>query len=149
MRGLGRAAWFLMLVGGTPGVAAAAGGPIVTGLIIRPASFHSGTTITYFDTLPATALLTIRAARTGVRSGRACVAPPKHPTPGRHETRCTRYVVAGRFSHHDRAGLNTVGWKGRLHGRKLGPGRYRLSVVAKDAAGHTGKGASRPFTITR
>jgi hypothetical protein len=48
-----------------------------------------------------------------------------------------RYVrVRGGFTHASKAGANRFKFTGRLGGRKLKPGRYRLVEVAVDAAGN-------------
>jgi hypothetical protein len=69
------------------------------------------------------------------------VAPGKHPA--KHAKRCTRWVpLKGSFKHHDAAGKNRFHFKDR----KLGPGRYRLHVVAANANG-TSAGVTAAFTI--
>jgi hypothetical protein len=48
-----------------------------------------------------------------------------------------RYVsLRGGFTHASKAGANRFKFTGRLRGRKLRPGRYRLVEVAVDAAGN-------------
>lgn len=51
----------------------------------------------------------------------------------RHQT------VRGQLRHRGRAGLNTVRFSGRLAGRRLPAGRYRLVIAARDAAGEQGR----------
>lgn len=46
------------------------------------------------------------------------------------------------------AGANAFAFNGKIHGHKLTPGRYRLTVTAR-AAGKTSPGASISFTIVR
>jgi hypothetical protein len=47
----------------------------------------------------------------------------------------TRYRrVRGRISKSGRAGANSFRWNGRLKGKHLRPGRYRLVAVAADAS---------------
>jgi hypothetical protein len=62
--------------------------------------------------------------------------------------RCTRYVKAGSFTHADTAGPNRFRFSGRVGGRKLKPGAYRLRVVARNSAG-AGKAATRRFRIKK
>jgi hypothetical protein len=58
--------------------------------------------------------------------------------------RCTRYVrMRGSYSRAGSAGLNRFRFSGRLRGRKLKPGRYRL---VGNAAGDR---AAARFTIVR
>lgn len=54
-------------------------------------------------------------------------------------TRCVhgRYVWVGRFVRRLVAGRNSVTFTGRIAGRTLRPGSYRLTLVATDAAGNT------------
>jgi hypothetical protein len=53
-----------------------------------------------------------------------------------------RYVtLRGGFTHAGKMGANRFKFTGRLGGRKLKPGRYRLVQVAVDAAGN--KSATR------
>jgi virginiamycin B lyase len=52
--------------------------------------------------------------------------------------RRTRYRrLRGSFSHRAAAGPNAFTYRGRLRGRALPPGRYRLNARATDAAGNT------------
>lgn len=57
---------------------------------------------------------------------------------GRKYKRCTRYVQAG----------NTLHFSGRLNGRKLRPGTYRLQAIAS-IDGLTSKPVTVSFTIVR
>ena len=47
------------------------------------------------------------------------------------------------------AGANTVKITGRLKGKNLKPGRYRLRLTAKDAAGNTSKAITIDFRIVK
>ena len=62
---------------------------------------------------------------------------------------CTRYVkVSGSFTHKGATGkLNRFTFTGRLSGRKLGAGRYRLNARPADAAGNRGTTKRAPFRI--
>ena len=55
--------------------------------------------------------------------------------------------VRGSFRHRDEAGLNTFVFTGRVGGRRLGRGRYRLTAVAADRAGNRSKPVRRRFRI--
>jgi DNA-binding beta-propeller fold protein YncE len=57
--------------------------------------------------------------------------------------------VPGRIRLRSRAGTHTVGLTGRLGGRTLRPGRYRLALVAVDAAGNRSKTRTVAFRIIR
>jgi hypothetical protein len=56
--------------------------------------------------------------------------------------------VAGSFRDSDSAtGANSLRFSGRLGGRKLAAGRYRLTAIAKDAAGNAGTAKTAKFRI--
>jgi hypothetical protein len=55
--------------------------------------------------------------------------------------------VKGSFTHQGQAGLSSFRFMGRMRGRALKRGSYRLNAVARDAAGNASKRARRPFRI--
>jgi hypothetical protein len=118
---------------------AASSGPSVSA--VRRRRPPIGTRVTLLLTAPAPAKLTVERAAAGRRSGRRCVKPTRR---NRNARRCTRYLKL-RGSITRRAGAKpTFKFRGRIGGRKLAPGRYRLvAVVARTAP----KRAS--FTIVR
>ena len=63
--------------------------------------------------------------------------------------RKARYVNRGSFTKASKKGTNRMRFKGRLKGRKLAAGRYRLRVVAIDAAGNRSKAKLVTFRIVR
>jgi len=76
----------------------------------------------------------VQRAANGRRVGGRCVAITRA---NRATRRCTRYkTLAGGLTHQGRQGANTMAFSGRLGGRALAPGRYRLRVVATDTAGN-------------
>jgi hypothetical protein len=102
--------------------------------IARKRARATGTTVTYNDTRAATANLRVLRVRRGIKSKGKCVALPIHKVKakGKHKPafkHCTRYVAAGTFTHADVAGPNTFHFTGRLGGKRLRPGRYRLVAV--------------------
>ena len=106
----------------------------------------TGAVISYRDTLAATTTFTVARALPGRKSGRRCLKPT---TRSRHGKRCTRFVrVRGSFSHRDSVGANRVGFTGRLRGRALAPGSYRLSATPR-ASGKTGHAVAAGFRIIR
>ncbi len=60
----------------------------------------------------------------GHRSGRRCLFGRRN---GKGRS-CIRFVSLGSMSHRSRAGRIRVRFTGRLNGRKLAPGRYRLAL---------------------
>jgi hypothetical protein len=108
----------------------------------------TGSTVSYNDTQAATAHFTVRKRRLGVKSKGKCAAPPKHPAKGKHKLKfCFRFVAVGTFTHSDVAGVNTFHFTGRLKGRRLGVGRYRLDAVPVLGT-RTGSGDSASFRIS-
>jgi hypothetical protein len=103
-----------------------------------------GATISYRDSQIATTTFTILREESGRRQGKSCKKPSKS---NRHGKRCTLYAPIGSFSHADLAGANRLHFSGRLNGRKLAKGRYRLSGMAHNGAG-VGPVATGEFKIT-
>ena len=114
----------------------------ISGLIISPRAFAAtgpstrrrgtspaGATVSYSDSEPAVAKFTVLALRPGIER-------PKHrrvlPAAGERSAggrRCIRYVVLGSFARQDRAGRNRFHFSGRIGGRTLAVGQYRLEAV--------------------
>jgi hypothetical protein len=118
--------------------------PVLSGLRLRPSSFgaaqsgasisaakklRTGTTVSYRDTLAATVTFTVSHSVAGVRSGKRCVGAPRHRKRG--QKTCRRTITQGRFAHTDVGGANTLHFSGRIGGRGLTPGAYRLSARAR------------------
>jgi hypothetical protein len=55
-------------------------------------------------------------------------------------------VTAGSFTHHDAGGQNTFKFSGRVGGKKLKPGSYRLRATPR-ANKHAGLTATAGFKI--
>jgi uncharacterized delta-60 repeat protein len=115
---------------------AAASGPTIA----RSAGAH----VAYSDSAAAKATFTILKPTRGVMRGHRCGKPRRHAR-GR---RCTRYVSVGHFAHPDLAGANSFQFSGRIHRRKLRPGRYRLQAQAL-LNGRLGPAVSMRFRIVR
>jgi CSLREA domain-containing protein len=123
--------------------------PVLSGLIAEPRVFRRGgrgTTFFYFLSEPAR--VTFRFAKThrGRRVGGRC---RRQTRANRSRPRCTRVRPLGGFTQTARAGANDRHFPGRLNGRRLGTGWYRVTLTAVDA----GQNASAPkrarFRITR
>ena len=90
----------------------------------------------------ATTTFTVQRARRGRRKGKSCRIGRKTGK------RCTRYrKVKGSFKHSGAAGLNSFRFRGRVRGRKLRKGRYRLAAAPADASKNKGKTVFRKFRI--
>ena len=103
-----------------------------------------GATITYSDSRAATTTLAVARVTTGHRAGRRCRAGrPRHG-----QRSCTRLVARGAFVHQDAGGAVRLRFHGRVGGRRLAPGRYRLSLTPR-ADGRTGRTVVLGFTVLR
>jgi hypothetical protein len=104
-----------------------------------------GATVSYSVSQPATVTFRVQRAKTGRVRGRRCVKPRR----GRRGRRCTRWVaVRGSFDQQALLGDNSFRFRGRISGRRLGAGRYRLLAVA-DGYGGRSKRAVRGFRVVR
>jgi hypothetical protein len=101
-----------------------------------------GTTISFSVSELSRTTFKFERVLSGRRVGKRCLAPTKRRA---HRRRCTRYVAARpSLVYTTAAGSHKLDFAGRLTRRaKLKPGKYRLSVTSKDAAGNT----SKPSTI--
>jgi hypothetical protein len=105
------------------------GGPIAATSKKRKAKI--GTTVRYSVTAATTVAFTIERALKGRRVGGKC---RKQTAGNREKKRCTRFkVLKGGFSHPGAAGLNSFRLSGRVRGKALRPGRYRLVGRAGDS----------------
>jgi hypothetical protein len=106
-----------------------------------------GTRVSYRLSESALVRLTVERAAPGRRVGGRCRRPTAR---NRNRPRCVRYVVLrGSFTHAGNPGPNRFKFRGRLRGRKLRPGKYRLRAQAVDPAGNVSKLARTPFRIVR
>ncbi len=64
--------------------------------------------------------------------------------------KCTRYVkVAGSFTVAGKAGKNSFTFRGRVGGKSLKPGKYRLNGRATDSARNKSVIRQKAFTIVK
>jgi hypothetical protein len=136
--------------------------PSITALTISPSSFlpapsgatiakakgkakkmKYGTTISYRDSQAATTTFTVVSEAKGRRQGKSCKKPGKANKRGKP---CKLLVKWGSFTHVDTAGANSLRFSGRLKGKALTKGIYKLQAVPRDAAG-SGTTVSKSFTI--
>ena len=128
-----------------PSSAPADPAPALTSLKLAPSSFkvagtgtakkkkRGGTVITYRDSEAASTRFTVQR-RTVVRRRN-----------GKRKTVWT--TLRGGFSHADKAGANRVAFSGKLSGRALKAGTYRLVAVSRDAKGQKSTVRRAGFTI--
>jgi hypothetical protein len=132
--------------------------PAASGLAINPSTLvvadfgasiaaTRGAKVRYRLSEPATVRFTVQRAGPGRKVKGRCVKP-RRSNLGRRS--CTRYTtLRGSFTHAGRAGPNSFRFTGRLRGRKLKPGRYRLVAVPTDLSGNRGKAIRRGFRVKR
>jgi uncharacterized protein YkwD len=105
-----------------------------------------GARVAYTLDRAASTVFTVQRALPGRRAGRRCVAPKPSNRRGRA---CARTLRVGAFRQQGSAGVNVLRFSGRLNGRRLAAGAYRLVVVATDAAGNASPPRSLGFRILR
>jgi len=157
-----------MALGGAGAGGAGAGGqslapdrraPLFTIPTLSPATFRAftrgasiavqrGTTVTYRLDEPARVTFTVQQRRHLSRVCRRRLAA--HRSRHRTGTRCRRWIsLRGRFSRASTAGVNSFRFTGRLRGRALRPGYYRLVARATDGAGNRTSPRRPRFHVVR
>jgi hypothetical protein len=145
------------------------GRPVASRLRVSPAAFtaatsgpsattgtkshrhpKSGAKISYALNIAATVRFTVQQRVPGRTQGHgqsaSCVAQTRS---NRKAERCMRTVtLRGAFTETGKSGSNTLHFSGRLGGRALTPGKYRL-VATPTADGQTGAAANVGFRILR
>jgi hypothetical protein len=102
-----------------------------------------GATVSWRDSQAATTTFTVVSEAKGRRQGKSCKQPSRANKGGKP---CKLLVKKGSFTHVDVAGANSVRFSGRLGGKALAKGVYKLQAVPRDAAG-SGATVSKSFTI--
>jgi len=107
---------------------------------IARARARVGARVTYALTEPAQVTFSVQRRVPGHRRGTVCAAARGH---------CVRWpALPGAFTQQGVSGGNALTFTGRIGRRALKPGRYRLVLQARDAAGNTSKPVAAAFTIT-
>ncbi len=139
--------------------------PEITGLSLTPSAFFAkpsgptvttakakkrkktyGTVVKYTGTATATTTFTVLLRKRGRKHGKICAKPGRT---NRHGAACTYYSRVGSFTHADAtAGPIHFRFMGRVTGRTLQPGSYRLQAVPRNSIG-IGKAVATSFTIKR
>lgn len=116
-------------------------GDIVPPTFSKPAV--SGRTIGFDLSEAASVQFRVERVSKGVKVKSKCLAPKK----GRRGKSCSRYtLLPGAIDRAGAAGVNSFAWNGKIGSKKLAPGKYRLTAIAKDAAGNTS--SPQTFTVT-
>jgi Thrombospondin type 3 repeat len=133
--------------------------PVISSFVVSPQSFVAantgpsigaaatvGTHVFYKLSEAARVTLTVERKGTGAKKKGKCVRG--HARHG--QKRCTLYtLVAGKIVRDDSAGVTSFRFMGRLKGKQLKPGAYRLVASARDASGNTSKTVRHAFKIKR
>jgi hypothetical protein len=115
-----------------------AGPPVLSRLALK------GATISYTLSQPARVAFRMDRGLAGRRSRGKCRKPTRRNRRGR---RCIRYKrLRGGFERNALLGANSLRFNGRLGGKRLKAGRYRLVAVASGFAGDS-KRATRAFRV--
>jgi hypothetical protein len=113
---------------------------------VRPRRFSArrGTTIRYRLSEAANVTFRIERVRHGRRkAGRCRLRLRRGP-------RCTRSVrLQGALTDAGPRGASSFRFRGRLDGRRLARGSYRLVAVAQDAAGNRGRAVRAGMRVVR
>jgi PKD domain len=129
-------------------VAATAGPvPVLSALALVPKKFRpaKGTDVRFKLSAGAPVRFTVERRGAGRKVGGKCRATTKK---NRHAKKCTRYVsMKGSFVRNGVSGANHFHWKGRLKGKALKPGGYRLTGAV--GSGLTKRLRRSGFTIKR
>jgi hypothetical protein len=130
--------------------------PLIEDLDLRPRTLsagrsspgafgkRAGSKLRFVLSRSATVELRVERAFSGRRLRGRC----GRATPSRRTARCTGYRrIHGALRRAGRGGLNVFPFEGRIGGRALAPGAYRLVAVPVDAAGSRGGAVRVTFRI--
>jgi hypothetical protein len=121
--------------------AASSGGPF------RAARAAIGTDVSFTLSEPGSVRFTIDRSTTGRTVKGKCV---KQTSKNRARPPCKRWLpVQGSFTVTGKKGLNKIELSGRIGGRTLSPGRYRLNARETDRAANRSTTKRTAFTIVR
>ena len=118
--------------------------PRLRGLALSPARLPAGgeSNVVYNLSAPATVTFHVERVSSGRRARGRCTTAS---AANRSAAACSRFrPLAGTVTDAGDDGANTFAFRGRLHGRALAPGRYRLRAVATDDSG-----SASPVRLTR
>jgi hypothetical protein len=128
--------------------------PSLTRLRLVPQAFRTravrggprrGTRVSYLLSEAATTRFRVERALPGRRSGGRCVRPRRGT---QHRAACVRWVyVRGSFTRSAGPGAVSFRFAGRIGGRRLPPGRYRLLAAPRDALGSAGADKRTAFRV--
>jgi NHL repeat/RTX calcium-binding nonapeptide repeat (4 copies) len=132
--------------GGGPGGGGTVSAPVISGLSAPKLRSGGSGNFKYTLSTSASVTLTIERAGTGRKAGRLCT---KQTRKNRKKPKCTFYSPVGKLTRAGVAGANTLRFAGKLAGRALKPGKYRVTAVATGATGARSGPVTAQFTVTK
>jgi hypothetical protein len=123
--------------------------PRLSGLALAPTRLRAGGlgNVVYNLSAPATVTFHVERVSSGRRARGRCTAAS---AANRFAASCSRFrPLAGTVTDAGDDGANTFAFRGRLHGRALAPGRYRLGAVATDDSGSVSPVRLTRFLVVR
>lgn len=121
--------------------------PALGRLIFSRAVFRAGTKVSFNLSKASSVRFTVQRRGAGRRIAKKCVAAKRS---NRRHRACARYIrVKGSFSVSGKPGRNTFAFRGRMGGRTLKRGRYRLEGRATDRARNVSTVRRAAFRIVR
>jgi hypothetical protein len=112
----------------------------------RRTRVRRGTRIRYMLSEAARVRFTIQRRLVGRRVRGNCKPKTRR---NRSRPRCVRFKRVGAFAAAGRTGANSTRFSGRLRGRRLPAGRYRVTAMATDPAGGKSLARTAAFRIVR
>jgi hypothetical protein len=121
--------------------------PAPFGVSWRAARARIGTIVSFTLSEPGSVRFTVDRSTSGRTVKGKCV---KTTSTNRSKPSCKRWaVVKGSFTVTGKKGLNKIEFRGRIGGRALAPGRYRLNARETDRAANRSLTKRTPFTVVR
>lgn len=126
--------------------------PAIRGFRTAKSKFRSkgraaGSDVSFTTDDAGTATIAILQQAKGKRSGKRCVKPSKKLAKKKN---CKRYVtLSGSTKLTAVAGLNKFKFSGKVRGKSLKPGSYKLQLTLKNAAGLSSTSTSISFKIKK
>jgi hypothetical protein len=105
---------------------------------------RTGCSFAYKVSRGATVVFTIEADSKGRRTGKKCARQTRNNTKLR---RCVRRKRLGSFAQRSTAGKNATRFRPKVGRKKLKPGSYRVTLVARDSAGSVSRAVRLEFRI--
>ncbi len=122
--------------------------PVLSSFRASPRRFRrrKGTSLTLALSEPASVRFDVQRMLAGRRVEGRC---RKLARANRSRRRCTRLSRRGSMTRARPAGRSNLAFSGRIGGRALRPGRYKLRATPTDAAGNTGRPRSVRISVVR